>query len=217
MANNVKVVNNAEKDVVVTINKENEDIQIVIDLAGNKVELSTVDAGKVIKGKTGREYIVFKRKDNDSSMILKKELLDNDMRFDNDCNNLITSSLLKYLHDTYIKEIEEDFGADSIVPHETDLLSLDGLDDYKTTLNLVSLLTIDDYRYARKNKIIKKNMDRSWWLATPDSTPSGYGSGSVRCVSSDGRVGYDGYDWDHGVRPFFALKSSILVSCSEIC
>lgn len=215
MANNVKVVNNAEKDVVVTINKENEDIQIVIDLAGNKVELSTVCASKVIKGKTGREYITFKHKNDGSTMLLRKDLLDEKRAFDHECNNLAVSDILNWLNTVYIKEVEEDFGAENIVPHTTDLLSLDGLADYGKTTNKMSLMTIDDYRYGRSHGIIRENMSSAWWLATPDSTLSGRSFGFVQCVNSGGCVSYNGYSWGYGVRPFFALKSSILVSCSE--
>lgn len=215
MANNIKVVNNAEKDVVVTINKENEDIQIVIDLAENKVELSTVDGGKVIRGKTGREYIAFRQKNDGSTMLLRKDLLDEKRDFDHECNNLAVSDILNWLNTVYIKEVEEDFGAENIVPHTTDLLSLDGLADYGKTTNKMSLMTIDDYRYGRSHGIIRENMSTVWFLATPDSTPSGCSSVGVHCVSSDGDVIYSGYKWCRGVRPFFALKSSILVSCSE--
>ena len=107
------------------------------------------------------------------------------------------------------KELKEKFG-DQLVPVETDLLSLDGLDDYgKVEGDILAIPTINLYRECRK-KISK--LDDWWWLATPDSTPTGYGSDFVRFVSSDGDVDY-GWCGDSGaVRPFFILKSSIFVS-----
>lgn len=179
----------------------------------NNVVLSSVEPGKIIKGKTGREYIVFKHEASGTTQILRKDLLEDNIVFDDDSNNLETSSLLNYLNTTYIKEVEEDFGAENIIEHETNLLSLDGLDDYGTIKSKISLLTLDDYRCGRKNKVITENMERAWWLATPDSTPSGYSARCVRCVGSGGDVCYYGCDWDCGVRPFFSLKSSIFVSC----
>ena len=181
----------------------------------NTVVLSSVEPGKVIKGETGREYIVFRHEETGATQILRKDLLDGDMVFDDDNNNFGTSSLLAYLNTTYIKEVEEDFGAENIMNHETDLLSLDGLDDYGIINTKISLRTLDDYRYGRKNKIVTDDADFecAQWLATPDSTPSGYSTRGVRYVRSFGYVDCGGCDWVCGMRPFFSLKSSMFVSC----
>lgn len=109
---------------------------------------------------------------------------------------LITSDLCKRL----VKE----FG-DKLVPITTDLLSLDGLDDYgKVEGDLIAIPTLDLYRECRKR--IPK-LDRWWWLATPDSTPSGYFSGRVLYVGSDGCVLYGWYSDVSSVRPFIILQS----------
>lgn len=184
----------------------------------NNVVLSSVEPGKVIKGKTGRKYIVFRHKSDGVTQILRKDLLEDDVVFDDNSNNLAISNILGYLNTTYIKEIKEDFGSENIMKHETDLLSLDGLDDYRTIKSKVSLRTLDDYRYGRKNKIVTDdaNLGRIQWLATPNSTPSGTGARYVLCVGSSGDVDYDGCGWCCGVRPFFSLRSSILVSCQQL-
>ena len=96
-----------------------------------------------------------------------------------------------------------------LVPITTDLFSHDGLDNYGNCEDLVSLLTFDMYRNNRKN--IQK-FDSWWWLATPDSTPSGRGSDDVQYVISGGNVGYDLYDSCIAVRPSFVLNSSIFES-----
>ena len=210
MSQNVNVINNAGKDVVVTVNKENGNTQIVIDLAGNRVELSTLKVGEVFKA-NNVEYIVLEQLGNESTAVIRKELLEDTMKFDSDNNNWKTSSIRKYLNCEYVKELNEVFGENNIVEHTVDLLSLDGLDDYGTSIDKVSLLDIDQYRKYRK--VIGENKDNWWWLLTPNSTPSGYGSGGVRYVYSDGDVGYGLYDGFGAVRPFFILKSSIFVSC----
>ena len=128
-------------------------------------------------------------------------------------NNYAESYIRKNLNESnLVKELKEKFG-DNLVPIETDLLSLDGLDDYgKVSGDILAIPTIDLYRECRK-KIT--NLEKWWWLATPDSTPSGCGSHYVRFVDSDGGVGYGWYDCSRAVRPFFILKSSIFVSCEE--
>lgn len=121
---------------------------------------------------------------------------------DSNIRNMITNSDLA-------KNLQLEFG-DRLVPITLDLLSLDGLDDYGTvTGDILAIPTIDLYRKYRKN--ISK-LDSWYWLATPDSTPSGYCSDDVLCVRSGGDVGC-GWCSDVGaVRPFFILKSDIFVS-----
>ena len=128
-------------------------------------------------------------------------------------NNYADSYIRKSLNEsTLIKELKKKFG-DKFVPIETDLLSLDGLDDYgKVGGDILAIPTIDLYRECRK-KI--PNLGSWWWLATPDSTPTGYSSGSVRFVSSGGGVYYGWCGGSRAVRPFFILKSNIFVSCGE--
>lgn len=128
-------------------------------------------------------------------------------------NNYADSYIRRDLNSSNLaKELKEKFG-DQIVPIETDLLSLDGLDDYgKVDGDILAIPTIDLYRECRRN-ITKLN---DWYgLATPDSTPSGCGSGYVLCVNADGGVGYSWCDGSGAVRPFFILKSSIFVSCEK--
>ena len=120
-------------------------------------------------------------------------------------NNYANSYVREKLNNSELLEkLKAEFG-DKLVPITTDLLSLDGLDDYgKVKGDFLAIPTIDLYRECRK-QILKANS--WWWLATPDSTPSGYGSGSVRYVGSDGCVGCGWYDYVGGVRPFFILES----------
>lgn len=120
-------------------------------------------------------------------------------------NNYAESEVREKLNNGELaKELKELFG-DKLVPITTDLLSLDGLDDYgKVEGDILAIPTIDLYRKFRK-KIT--NINKWYWLATPDSTPSGYSSDNVRCVDSGGSVSYGWYGSCSGVRPFFILES----------
>lgn len=120
-------------------------------------------------------------------------------------NNYAESYIRNNLNNSELAaRLKNDFG-DRLMPITTNLLSLDGLDDYGTVEgDILAIPTIDLYRECRKN--IPKS-DSWWWLATPDSTPSGCGSGCVRLVYSCGRLRYGGHDFGRAVRPFFILKS----------
>ena len=101
------------------------------------------------------------------------------------------------------EKIKEEIGG-KIVPIKVDLFSHDGLDDYGTCEDLVSILTYDLYRNNRKSI---EPIDKSFWLCTPDSTPSGFSSDGVQCVDSGGRVDCGWCSCPGAVRPFFILKA----------
>ena len=125
-------------------------------------------------------------------------------RFGNDNNYTISKVREKINESSFAKQLKEEYG-DRIIPVSIDLRSLDGFDDYgKVDGDILGLRNLDLHRECRKNI---PNCDSWEWLATPDSTPLGCGSGSVRCVNSDGSVGCGWCDGVGAVRPFFILKS----------
>lgn len=130
-----------------------------------------------------------------------------------DGNDWRKSFIRKDLNDDLYKKIVAELGKNAIVPITVDLFSHDGLRDYGTCEDMVSIPTFDLYRNNREN--IKK-CGEAFWTCTPDSTPSGYCSDFVRSVHSGGRVGYYWSDYVVAVRPFFILKSSIFVSCDKV-
>lgn len=204
--NNVNVINNIGKDINVVVNGNSDKIEIVIDLANKDFKLSnSLKSGDIFKDVDGDEWILLHREENGNACILKKDSLIK-MKFGSD-NNYNESEVDKYLCNIYLPELERKFGAENIVEHDVDLLSLDGEDDYGVIKRKVSIPTIDDYRYNKK--VIKKHINEWLWLATPDSTPSGCSSDCVRCVNSGGGVSCDWYDGCGAVRPFLTLKFSI--------
>lgn len=144
------------------------------------------------------------KEDENGTYYLLDGFLENNAQFGK--NNDYRSSYIreKLNNGELAKNLKAEFG-DRLVPINTNLLSLDGLDDYGTAEgDILALPTIDLYRECRKNI---PNADGWWWLSTPNSTPSGCGSDCVRIVDSDGYVDYgssDGHDW---VRPFCIIKS----------
>lgn len=205
MSNNVKVINKAEKDINVIVNNIDGNIQIIIDAKKNDLDLLLLKPGEVFKV-NNVEYIVLEQLDENQTAVIRKELIEDEMEFDSDNNDWRTSSIRGFLNGEYLEEIENVFGKDRIVEHVVDLLSLDGLDDYGTSIDKVSLLSIDQYRKYRK--MLGENTDNPWWLITPDSTSSGESTRYVRCVGSGGSVFYGGCGWyGKGMRPFFIVQS----------
>lgn len=165
----------------------------------NNKEIPDLNIGDtiVIAGVTWRK---FREDENGNSYMLADDVYKKS-KF-GDTNDWRDSFIRKNLV-SLAERIKEEIG-DKLVPIEVDLFSHDGLDDYGTCEDLVSILTYDLYHNNRKNI---KLIDAWWWLATSNSTPSGYGSNGIRCVCSNGGVGYDWCDNCGVVRPFFILRN----------
>lgn len=129
-----------------------------------------------------------------------------DKVFDSDSNDWKSSELREYLNKEYFESLAAVVGSDNIIPFNRDLLSLDGLTEYETCEDKISLLTVDEYRKYR-NYI--PNGDDYFWLCTPWSTRSNGYKTTMSVVCPSGIV----YNYDCscncGVRPFCIFSSSI--------
>lgn len=178
-------------------------------MAENKI-LSEVGVGEVFKV-AGFDFIKF-YDDNGNTAAVAKDILFNSVFGDN--NNFAKSDVLKKLKKKVLAKIVKEIGAENVMEHEADLLSLDGSDKWGKVKTKISLPTFDFYR--KHVKIFDKHkVNDWWWLVTPDTTTDHCSHDSwVSCVSprgfmSDNNSNYGG----GGVRPFCIFKSSISVSC----
>lgn len=203
----INIINKSEEKINVEVSEVDGIIQLTIDAVPIKKRLSSFAPGEIFS-KNGTEYIVCEHFEDGSTAVIRKVCLEEDIEF-GVTNNWTESNLRNYLNSKYLEDISDDFGKDNILDHEVDLLSLDGYNDYGSTFDKVSVLTID--RYRRYHKLIK-NTNLTNWLSTPDSTPSGTGVSFVQVICDSGHVRWDYSSYGYGVRPFFILKSSISVS-----
>ena len=182
---------------------------ITVKIIQNQKETAKIPVGDVEIGQTicNGKYVVVNRYVNGDTCIVRKEVLTSNMKF-GEINNYSKSDLRKYLNTEYLKEIMDEFG--EIELHTVDMLSMDGDDTYGKCEDLVSAMTFDQWR--KYHKYIG-NADCTEWLSTPHQTKKSNDSRCVQVVGSDGNVYCRGCLWDDcGVRPFFILKSSILVT-----
>lgn len=171
--------------------------------------LSDFSPGDVIYV-AGYDFIVLEH-DEEGTLIILKDLLPS-RKFDSDSNNWQTSELRDWLyHNDLYEAIKNETGTDSLVRMKRDLTSLDGLTDYGSVDDYISLLTFDEYRKFHTILGLKSNYPEWWWLLTPVSTPSNGYSRDVCYVYVDGVPSWGGCGYDNGVRPVVKLKSSILV------
>lgn len=158
------------------------------------------------------EFIKFADTDG-NTIAVAKDLLFNS-HFGNN-NNFAESNVKRRLETEILPKLEQAVGAENIIEHEVDLLSLDGDDKWGKVKAKISLPTFDFYR-ANVKTFDKYKIDRWWWLATPDTTSAHYNDEWIVCVSPRGFINYfNYYYYCFGVRPFLIFSSSILVSCKE--
>lgn len=204
----INVINRAEGKINVAVEHDGNSVEIIISSPEEKVQLSSVKPGRVFRGNNGAEYILLEFDKDGNACVLKKELLQLEMKF-GETNSFDGSEIDKFFNTLYKDVMYDEFGSNLVV-QELDLITMDGNREYGKINRMVSLLDFD--RYRRRGEQIGEDMDRPWWLRDADSTLNSY----VRCVGSSGYVGYGGCGWgDRGVRSFCILKSSIFVSLVE--
>ena len=174
----------------------------------NKTELKSIPEGETFK--VGNlEFIVLEHHEETTSVILKQFWKSS--QFDSDSNDYKNSNIRKDLNNNFYKELCAFVGSENIIKHKVDLTADDGLKDYGSCEDDISLLTCNLYRkYVYTLK--KYNPVKWWWLATAYSTKSNGYEVSVRCVYGDGALYDCGCSCEDGVRPFCILKSNIFVS-----
>lgn len=175
-----------------------------------KVALSTLNPGD--KFMIGDERFVVLEHTEDGVRIVSDEFAFSDKTF-GDSNDWRVSYVRDLLSENgeYYRKIASIVGEENIIPMFRDLTSLDGLDDYGSCVDKISLMTAAEYAKYHKILGLKSNYPDWQWLITPASTPSNDYSRSVCYVRSFGILDWSGCDYAGGVCPFLTLESSVLV------
>lgn len=177
-----------------------------------KITLKDTNPGDIVSI-AGNPYTVLDKDFQGGVFLFSKNILFEEAFDKYNCNNWATSSLRKHLNGDFLEELKEKIGAGNILEFERDLTSDDGLKDYGTCKDKVSLITCNEYRRYRtvsKDDIGLK--DKWWWTATPYSTPYSSHSYNVRNTNTDGSLSYIHAYYGHtGVAPCLCLLSSLEV------
>lgn len=184
-----------------------------IPIAKYSVKLS--DLNPKDEFKIGDQVFIVLEQIENGTRAIAKEFAYCDVKF-GDNSDWKASPIRKTLNNEYFKKIATIIGKKNILTMDRDLTSLDGLDDYGTCTDKVSLLTAAEYAKYHKILGLKSNYQDWWWLITPVSTPSNDCTRAVCFISSGGILSWDGCGCSIGVRPFLTLKSSISVLANRL-
>ena len=122
-------------------------------------------------------------------------------------NNWKESDIRKELEEL-AEKIEKELGIE-LPQFERNLISLDGLKEYGTCMDKVSLLNVDEYRKYREKL---PNTGDWWYLLTADSTKENNDEEWITVVSPWGYVDSGNCGGHRGVRPVCIFPSSIFES-----
>lgn len=199
--NNKEILQKA-KELVELLEKQEET---------GKVELSTLKRGEVFQTTGKRKYKVLEQY-GDTTKIISLDLVKENVKF-GDTSDYKTSKVKKLCDIEILKDFEEEFGAENIEEHMTDIITADG-QKLGTVDCKIRPITFDE---AREYTDITPNNDLNdwYWTLSPWSTEERGWKKSIIVVSHSGFI-YDDYFIDViGVRPVCILKSNIFVSRVE--
>lgn len=177
------------------------------------IAVSSAKVGSFVKY-AGIEWVVLEHREKGTLLLAKDILFDKAFDGDN-LNDWRCSSLRQALNNAIVEDSNtNDFGLGGmkekdLVSFERNLTTDDGMTDYGTCEDFISLITCDEYRKFRK---LIPNASDWWWTLTADSIK--YNS-LVRSVYSIGTLYYYcACGGSSGVRPLCVLKSDTEV---EVC
>ena len=145
----------------------------------------------------------------DKGYMCLADKLEDSMEFDERSSDWAGSQLREYLNTEFFEKISDEIGEENIITFNRDLTSLDGQTEYGECEDMVSLLTIDEYRKYRK---LIPNTNFYWWLISPWSTPCNDWNRSVSVVAPAGYFYRGNCDIGIGVRPVCIFSSLIFES-----
>ena len=176
-----------------------------------KVALSTLKRGEVFQTTGKRKYKVLEQY-GDTTKIISLDLVKENVKFGDD-TDYNKSNVKKFCDTEILKDFEEEFGAENIEEHTTDIITVDG-QKVGSVKCKIRPITFDE---ARGYTDITPNpcLNDWYWMLSPWSTEDRGWKNNVTVVSPSGFINYDYYNNEFGVRPACILKSNIFVSKVE--
>jgi hypothetical protein len=174
-----------------------------------KVRLSELDPGDVFK--IGEHDFIVLKHDFDTTTVISKGFMAENVVFDEDTRDYNKSNLKKVIEKCIQPVIESEVGVENLVEYDNSLLSVDNQKEFEPCRAKVMPPNFG-LVIRFNNLIVNKDLDDWWWTCTPWSTADRGLKYSMSVVSPSGDVNCFSCFNFNGVRPVCILKSNIFVS-----
>lgn len=180
----------------------------------NKVRLAELEPGEVFK--IGKYDFIVLEQDirSHTTKVISRDLMAENIVFDEDTRDYNNSNLKKVIEEDIQPIIEAEVGADNIVEHTVDLVSVDMQKEFEPCTCKVRPITFDESR-KYNDLLVNEGLNDWWWTCTPWSTKERGWSLSTAVVAPSGDFVNSYCNNRNGVRPVCILKSNIFVSKGE--
>lgn len=176
-----------------------------------KVLLSSLKQGDTFV--IGENEFLVRKQGEGQTEVISKNLIGDTVEF-GDNINYRESNLREIVENEIQPMIEEKVGADNLIEHEVDLISVDKQNEFGKLMCKVRPLTFAEATESTElnNLLVSEELSNGYWTCTPWSTKERGWSYSLAFVSPSGCISNRICNINRGVRPFCILKSNIFVS-----
>lgn len=177
-----------------------------------KVVLSSLKPGETFM--IGEHEFIVLEQNYETTKVISKNLMAENVRFDGDTRDYNKSALKKYIDEKIKPIILENVGDGNLVEHSVPLTCVDNQNEFNDCICDVRPITFDEAR-EYNDLLVNKDLPDCYWTITPWSTAERGWGYSISVVSPSGNFNYINCSHHYGVRPFCILKSNIFVSKGE--
>lgn len=179
---------------------------------GSRVQLSELNPGDVFK--IGDHDFIILRHYGDTTKVISKNFMAEDVVFDENTPDYNNSNLKKIIETEIQPVIENAVGKDNIIKQDIVVKTVDNQDRFDLIESKVRVATFEEVRQYN-DFIVNKDLDDWWWTCTPWSTDDRGLKYQITVVAPAGLIFRNRCYGGYGVRPVCILRSNIFVSKGE--
>lgn len=177
-----------------------------------KVVLSYLKPGETFM--IGEHEFIVLEQNYETTNVISKNLMAENVRFDGETIDYNKSSLKKYIEEKIRPIILENIGAGNLIEHSVALTSVDNQSEFNDCICDIRPITFDEAR-EYNDLLVNEDLPDYYWTITPWTTLKREWLYSMAVVSPSGYFNNINCFYYYGVRPFCILKSNIFVLKGE--
>ena len=156
------------------------------------------------------EFIVLEQ-NYETTNVISKNLMAENVRFDGDTRDYNKSALKKYIDEKIKPIILENVGAGNLVEHSVPLTSVDNQNEFNDCICDVRPITFDESR-EYNDLLVNEDLPDYYWTITPWSTAERGWKYSIAVVSPSGDIDRNYCFGNRGVRPLCIFSPNLFES-----